>query len=398
MGWWAVTAALSVPADPAAARERHRVRSLTQRRAASWLARAHPEEYQACYQQALERLRAQVPGLAAGRARERAARQAHADLHAVFRDEYQARFEEELAALQPDEPVEVGRVERPVAARARLRALLWLADQQPDLTRRRFTAEAARLPPAPGGPGAAAAAGAGLGPCPRRAAGRLPGAVPGALRARAGSGRPAPMTAARMVKRCSGCGPEQPLGEFDRKPRARDGRASHCKACRRVRQRERGHPWARRQAHASGRPAPSCPDSQAKWAHSRAWTRALADLQAAYPEEYVARYQVELAAYRQQHGYEPPSVAGAEQVDGRALVLARARALEALAAEYPEQTDGLTDPVLAGLPADATEGTWAAARLLALDRLRALHPAQFQARYAAELARHASKADQEPPP
>ncbi len=91
-------------------------------------------------------------------------------------------------------------------------------------------------------------------------------------------------------------------------------------------------------------------------------------------------------------------MAGAEQVDGRALVLARARALEALAAEYPEQTDGLTDPVLAGLPADATEGTWAAARLLALDRLRALHPAQFQARYAAELARHASKADQEPPP
>jgi hypothetical protein len=65
----------------------------------------------------------------------------------VFRDEYQARFEAELAALQPDEPaVEVGRVERPAAARARLRALLWLADQHPDQTRARFQAEAARLP------------------------------------------------------------------------------------------------------------------------------------------------------------------------------------------------------------------------------------------------------------
>jgi hypothetical protein len=141
-----VTAAKSVPADPAAAKERHRVRSLAQRRAATWLARAHPAEYHECHQQALERLRSQAPGLAAWRARERAARQAHADLQAVFRDQYQARFEAELAALQPDEPVELGRVERPVAARARLRALLWLADQHPDQTRARFAAEAARLP------------------------------------------------------------------------------------------------------------------------------------------------------------------------------------------------------------------------------------------------------------
>jgi hypothetical protein len=77
----------------------------------------------------------------------RARSQARADLQAVFRDQYQARFEAELAALQPDQPqVEVGRVERPAAARARLRALLWLADQHPDLTRERFQAEAARLP------------------------------------------------------------------------------------------------------------------------------------------------------------------------------------------------------------------------------------------------------------
>jgi hypothetical protein len=135
-----------MPADPAAARERHRVRALAQGHAASWLARVHTEEYRECYAQALDRVRAQAPGLPSRRAHQRASRQAHADLQAVFRDEYQARFEAELTALQPDQPVELARVERPVAARARLRALLWLADQHPDLTRERFAAEAARLP------------------------------------------------------------------------------------------------------------------------------------------------------------------------------------------------------------------------------------------------------------
>jgi hypothetical protein len=143
-----VSAARSKPADPAASRERHRVRSLAQRRAASWLARAYPEEYQACHQQALDGLRARAPELAGWRARERAARQASTDLQALFPDEYAARFQAELAALQPDEPaaVEVGRVERPAAARARLQALLWLAGQHPDQAEQRFQVEAARLP------------------------------------------------------------------------------------------------------------------------------------------------------------------------------------------------------------------------------------------------------------
>jgi hypothetical protein len=147
VGWLAVTAARSVPADPAKARERHRVRALAQQRAASWLARSHPEEYRKCYAQALERVRAQAPRLPSRQAHQRAGRQAHADLQACFRDEYTARVQAELAALHPGEPaVEVGRVERPVAAAARLRALLWLADQHPDQTRARFQAEAARLP------------------------------------------------------------------------------------------------------------------------------------------------------------------------------------------------------------------------------------------------------------
>jgi hypothetical protein len=119
---------------------------LAQGRAASWLARSHPEEYRACYAQALDRVRAQAPGLSCRRAHQRASRQAHADLQAVFRDEYEGRVQAELTALEPDEPVEVGRVDCPVAARARLRALLWLADQHPDQTRVRFQAEATRLP------------------------------------------------------------------------------------------------------------------------------------------------------------------------------------------------------------------------------------------------------------
>jgi hypothetical protein len=151
-----VTAARSAPADPFGAKQRHRTRAVAQLRAASWLARAHPEEYQACYAQALERIRATAAELPAWRARQRASGQARADLRAVFREEYQARLEAELAALQPDEPeVEVGRVDRPVAARARLRALLWLAEQHPDQTRRRFQAEVARVPlrPADRAPG-----------------------------------------------------------------------------------------------------------------------------------------------------------------------------------------------------------------------------------------------------
>ncbi len=139
-------AARSLPADPAAAKERQRVRALAQGRAASHLARSHPHEYRECYAQALAWVRAQTRGLSSRRAHQRASRKAHADLQALFRDEYAARVEAEVATLAPAEPAEVGRVERPVAAKARLRALLWLADQHPDLTRERFQVEAARLP------------------------------------------------------------------------------------------------------------------------------------------------------------------------------------------------------------------------------------------------------------
>jgi hypothetical protein len=220
------------------------------------------------------------------------------------------------------------------------------------------------------------------------------------------------VSAERKEKRCGGCGLVQPLGEFDANPKARDGRASHCKGCRRVRQRAQGNSWARKRAQrwlalqhpgrwaeryrARKAEARAELPGQAKRAQSRAWGRALADLQAEFPGEYAARYRVELAAYRREHGYEP-SVArrSADKLDPRVLMRARAAALEALAGEYPEQAERLVRPVLAGLPDDASEATRAAARLLALDRLRALHPQRFQARYAAELARQAG---QEPRP
>jgi hypothetical protein len=223
------------------------------------------------------------------------------------------------------------------------------------------------------------------------------------------------MTRERKEKRCTGCGRVQPLEEFDRDPARRDGRASHCKGCRRVRQRAQGHPWARRRAQrylarqhpqrwaeayrARKRQAHAeLPDGPRRRAQARAWSRALADMQAEFPDEYRARYQVELAAYRQQHGYVQP-VAGlpAGTLDRRVLTRARAAALEALAGEYPEQAERLAGPVLAGLPDGTPQGTRAAARLLALDRLRVLHPQRFQARYAAELARHANQPGQEPP-
>jgi hypothetical protein len=149
---------------------------------------------------------------------------------------------------------------------------------------------------------------------------------------------------------------------------------------------------ARKQQARAELPGPG----QAKRAQSRAWGRALADLQAEFPGEYAARYQVELAAYRREHGYDQPVARrSADKLDPRVLMKARAAALEALAGENPEQAERLAGPVLAGLPPDASEETRAAARLLALDRLRALHPQRFQARYAAELARHAAQEPQQ---
>ena len=131
--------------SPAAAAE-HTVRQRARTRAAAWLARAYPDQYRACYQAALDRVRVQAPGLPSWRVRERAGRQARAALQARFPDQYAARYQTELAAIQPVGPQDIGEVDRDGAARARLRALVWLARLYPDLASQRLCVEAARLP------------------------------------------------------------------------------------------------------------------------------------------------------------------------------------------------------------------------------------------------------------
>ena len=142
MGWWAVSAARAVLADPARARERQRTWTLAQGRAASWLARAHPQAYRDCYQQALAEVRAKEPGLPGGRAHERASRQARAELSAVFADEYAARFDQELAVRLPLRPSD--RAPRRRRALAWVRVLDALRRQRPDQFERRYRHELAR--------------------------------------------------------------------------------------------------------------------------------------------------------------------------------------------------------------------------------------------------------------
>src|SRR5215217_553302 len=83
---------------------------------------------------------------AARPARQQASRQARIELKARLPEEYAARYQTELTLIQPIEPPAAGVIDRRTAAVARLRALVWLADLYPDLTRQRLHAEPARLP------------------------------------------------------------------------------------------------------------------------------------------------------------------------------------------------------------------------------------------------------------
>jgi hypothetical protein len=130
---------------PAAAAE-HSVRQRARARAAAWLAREYPDQYRACYQQALTQAREQSAGLTPRQAHQQASRQARAALQARFPDQYATRYQAELAVIQPVSPQEIGEVDPDGAARARLRALVWLARLHPDLARQRLHVEAARLP------------------------------------------------------------------------------------------------------------------------------------------------------------------------------------------------------------------------------------------------------------
>jgi hypothetical protein len=124
----------------------HSVRQAARARAVAGLARAYPELYRELYQQALGQAR---EALAPRPAHQQASRQARIELKARLPEEYAARYQAELTLIQPVEPPPAGMVDRHSATVARLRALVWLAEQYPDLARQRLQAEQARLPAAP---------------------------------------------------------------------------------------------------------------------------------------------------------------------------------------------------------------------------------------------------------
>jgi hypothetical protein len=121
----------------------HSVRQAARARAVAGLARAYPELYRQLYQQALAQARLT---LEARPAHQQASRQARVELKARLPEEYAARYQAELTLIQPIAPPAADVVDRRGAAVARLRALVWLADQYPDLARQRLQAEQTRLP------------------------------------------------------------------------------------------------------------------------------------------------------------------------------------------------------------------------------------------------------------
>jgi hypothetical protein len=136
-----MTTARSAWVDP------HSVRQAARARAVAGLARAYPQLYRELYQQALGQARLTLD---ARPAHQQASRQARIELKARLPEEYAARYQAELTLIQPVEPPPAGAVDRQSAAVARLRALVWLAEQYPDLARQRLQAEQTRLPFAPG--------------------------------------------------------------------------------------------------------------------------------------------------------------------------------------------------------------------------------------------------------
>jgi len=135
-----MTTARLVALDP------HAVRQAARARAVAGLARTYPGLYRELYQQALGQARRTLD---ARPAHQQASRQARLQLKARLPEEYAARYQAELALIQPVEPPAAKAVDRQRAAVARLRALVWLAEQYPDLAGQRLQAEQARLPAAP---------------------------------------------------------------------------------------------------------------------------------------------------------------------------------------------------------------------------------------------------------
>jgi hypothetical protein len=150
------------------------------------------------------------------------------------------------------------------------------------------------------------------------------------------------------------------------------------------------------------------PAGSAATVRDRARARALGELQRSYHDDYRQRYEAELvsahaeldqqATQQQEQAARPaePHVPYWHQRDAlaqqraHANAAARLRALLWLAERHPDTTAAVYREQAARLPlnpADRTpERRRALARAATLDRLARLHPADFEARYQAELS------------
>jgi uncharacterized Zn finger protein (UPF0148 family) len=150
------------------------------------------------------------------------------------------------------------------------------------------------------------------------------------------------------------------------------------------------------------------PSASAATVRDRARSRALGELQRAHPDQYQQRYAVELdralaeldqeQASQEQAAARPaaPRVPYWQQRDAlarrqaHANAAARLRALLWLAQRHPDTTEEVYREQAARLPLNPADRTPERRRALAwaatLDRLARLHPADFEARYQAELS------------
>jgi hypothetical protein len=139
-------------------------------RARTWLAVEHAELYASLYTEHVAKARAQDPSGSATAVRNRARSRALGELQRRHYDDYRRRYEAELARARADQRADLEEAVQAATARvpywrqrrdqqrrhalaeqrahaiARLRALLWLADQHPDTTATLYRAQAARVP------------------------------------------------------------------------------------------------------------------------------------------------------------------------------------------------------------------------------------------------------------
>jgi hypothetical protein len=147
---------------PACRERRAHARYAAAGRAHTWLATEHAEAYANLYAEHVARAHAQDPGGSSMTIRNRARSRALGELQRRHYGDYQRRYEAELARAHAEDQADQKQTTPPprapywqqrqaldeqrAHAAARLRALLWLADRDPDATASVYRAQAARLP------------------------------------------------------------------------------------------------------------------------------------------------------------------------------------------------------------------------------------------------------------